>query len=285
MYDGGWALVLAAIAQGIIANAFADRRTIRLQPAIPAARILRIRIEQAELACASLQPADADPDEPHRAAAHPDLIQQPSSDLRKERLIIAWSDRRLPRALSGYRGNLMRGVKTLGIRAMAYLFQRFLRSFLQATDIIPGRQSARTFPAVRLRSEAMPAGTEVFADRPEGGQEPLGLARRLEALHGVLTFARRLVRVFGAVVEIAALPMLHARHDLALGGTIAGKLVGDQHPRHGPQPREQLAEEPGRGLRVAPGGDQNVQHVPVVGAELAIHGSDLQHRWWGDCGA
>jgi hypothetical protein len=49
-----------------------------------------------------------------------------------------------------------------------------------------------------------------------------------------------------------------------VGGAVAAQFVGDQHPGHLLQPGEQLAEEPGRSLRVAPGGDQNVQDIAVL---------------------
>ncbi len=59
-------------------------------------------------------------------------------------------------------------------------------------------------------------------------------------------------------------PMLHAAHQLAVGHTVAGRLVSDQHLRHGPQPPQQLTKEPGSGLGVTPGRDQNVQHGAVL---------------------
>jgi hypothetical protein len=47
---------------------------------------------------------------------------------------------------------------------------------LQPYYVIPDLESMRTLPPVRLRSEAVPPGTEEFADRPEGGEEALGMA-------------------------------------------------------------------------------------------------------------
>ena len=58
----------------IVTETLADRGDGFLHAAFPAACFMRIRIEQAELACARLQPADANPDEPHRAATLPHLI-------------------------------------------------------------------------------------------------------------------------------------------------------------------------------------------------------------------
>jgi hypothetical protein len=72
------------------------------------------------------------------------------------------------------------------------------------------------------------------------------------------------MRVLGPVVQILRPTMLHPRYQPATSNPIAGQLVGHQHPGHVLQAREQLAEEPGRGLGVPPGGDQDVQHVPVL---------------------
>lgn len=55
---------------------------------------------------------------------------------------------------------------------------------------------------------------------------------RLEPLYHPLTLTCALVRVFGPVVEIAALAMFHAREGLALGGTITGQLIRNAHARH-----------------------------------------------------
>jgi hypothetical protein len=45
------------------------------------------------------------------------------------------------------------------------------------------------------------------------------------------------------VVEIAMLAMFHPREQLPLGRAGALQLIGDEHPRHGGQALEQLAEE------------------------------------------
>ena len=104
----------------------------------------------------------------------------------------------------------------------------------------------------------------MLADRPEGGQKPLGMAGRLEALHRVLTFAGWLMRVFGPVVQIAALPMFNARQALSLRCSVTGKFVGDEYPRDIRAAFEELTEELlGRNF-VPTALDENVQHVPVL---------------------
>ncbi len=90
------------------------------------------------------------------------------------------------------------------------------------------------------------------------------MAGRLEALHGVLALPRRLVGVFGTIVEIAALPVLHPRQHLPLGRAIARELVRDQHPRDVGAALEQLAEE-FLGRRFVPAAlDQDVEDVAVL---------------------
>ena len=80
------------------------------------------------------------------------------------------------------------------------LSQVSLRAHLQACYLVPDLESARTFAAVLGRLESMAPRTKMLADRPEGGEEALSMAGRLEPLHHPLTLARGLVRVFGPVV-------------------------------------------------------------------------------------
>ena len=72
----------------------------------------------------------------------------------------------------------------------------------------------------------------MVVDPAMGGEEALRLARRLEPLHLPFSSSRRLVRHLGPVVEVAALPMLDARQDLALSRAVAAQLVGHDHPRY-----------------------------------------------------
>ena len=55
----------------------------------------------------------------------------------------------------------------------------------------------------------MPSRTEVLGDGAIGGEEALGMARGLEALHAPLPLAGRLMGVLRTVVEIAVLAMFH----------------------------------------------------------------------------
>ena len=49
------------------------------------------------------------------------------------------------------------------------------------------------------------------------------------------------MRVLRPVVQALVLPVLHARHNLALGRSVAGQFVGDHYPEH-----PELALEPQR---------------------------------------
>src|SRR4029453_8402508 len=71
------------------------------------------------------------------------------------------------------------------------------------------------------------AEVEEIVDPVMGGEEALGLARRLEPLHLPFSPSRRLMGVFGPVVEAFMPPVLDRGHDLTLGGAVAGQLVRD----------------------------------------------------------
>ena len=114
----------------------------------------------------------------------------------------------------------------------------------------------------------MASRSEVLSDRTIRGEKPLGVPWRLKPLHASLPLARRVVGIFRAVIQRAALAMFHPGQDLALRGAIALQFIRDDHPRHVGQPFEQLAEEFLRGLLVPATLDQNVQHVAVL-----IHGT------------
>jgi len=119
----------------------------------------------------------------------------------------------------------------------------------------------------------MAAELAVVVDASVGRQKALRIARRLEPLDLPLSSPGGLVRYLGAVVEIAALPVLDTGQDLALGRAIAAELVGHDHARNILQALEQLAEEPFSSFGIAPALDQDVEHVAVLvhGAPKAKH--------------
>jgi hypothetical protein len=71
----------------------------------------------------------------------------------------------------------------------------------------------------------MPSRAEVLGDGPIGGEEALGVSWGFKALHAPLPLAGRLVGVFGAVVEVAVLPMFDPGEQLPLRGAVARELV------------------------------------------------------------
>ena len=101
-------------------------------------------------------------------------------------------------------------------------------------------------------------------DRTVGGEKAWRVPGGFEPLHASFPLARRLVGVFGAVVEIAMLAMLHARPHLPLGGTIAFEFIRADHPWHIGQSLEQLAEEFLRGMLVPPTLHEGIEDVALL---------------------
>jgi hypothetical protein len=64
--------------------------------------------------------------------------------------------------------------------------------------------------------------------------------------------------------QVLRLAMLDRSQHATSRRLVAAQFVGDQHPGHVLQPCERLAKEPGRRLGVTPGGDQDVQRIPVL---------------------
>ncbi len=143
-----------------------------------------------------------------------------------------------------------------------------LRDHLKARYLIPDLESARTFPAVFLGAEPMPTWAEMLANWSEGGQEALGMVSGLEAAHRPLALSRRLMRVFGTIVQPFVLAMLDTRHDFRLGCLVAAELVRDQHARDvgaALRPRgTRFAEEFLRRRLVPPTLNKDIKNIPVL---------------------
>src|SRR4051812_694368 len=144
------------------------------------------------------------------------------------------------------------------------MWQGRLRSTGDAGNIAPSLEGTGTGGTVIVGGQEVATELEEVVDLAVAGEEPLGVARRLEPLHVPFSPSRRLVRDLGPVVEVAALAMLDPRQDLPLGRAIAAQLVGHDHTGHVVQPLQQLLEEaPGR-LGVAPALDQDVEQGAVL---------------------
>ena len=121
-----------------------------------------------------------------------------------------------------------------------------------AGDIVPGLEGTVTGGAMVDGGQAMAAKLEQVVDPAVAGEEPLGMARRLEPLHLSFSSSCRLMRDLGPVVQVAALPVLDPGQDLPLGRAIAPEFIGHDHTGHVPQPFQQLLKEALGRLRVAP---------------------------------
>src|SRR3954452_7182672 len=144
------------------------------------------------------------------------------------------------------------------------MWQGRLRSTGDAGNIAPSLEGTVTGGTVIVGGQEVATELEEVVDLAVAGEEPLGVARRLEPLHLPFSPPRRLVRALRPVVQVAALAVLDTGQDLPLGRAIAAQLVGHDHTRDVLQPLQQLLEEaPGR-LGVAPALHQDVEHGAVL---------------------
>ena len=132
------------------------------------------------------------------------------------------------------------------------------------------------------RRQQVPTGPKVRPDAAERGQESVRPPDRRDAFHRRLALPGRLMRGLGPVVQARRPAILHRRHELAVRHLVAGERVGDDHPGHLPQAREQAAEELPCGHRVSARPDHNVEHLAVLvdrAPQLPLCAVDLdEHR-------
>ena len=81
------------------------------------------------------------------------------------------------------------------------------------------------------RLQQMSSDAKEVLNEPMHGQESLRLSRRFELPHLSFPLSRRLVRDFRSVVSVLVGVVDDGRHDLAVSGTVASQLVGNQPPR------------------------------------------------------
>ncbi len=86
----------------------------------------------------------------------------------------------------------------------------------------------------------------------------------LEAAHGSRVLARRLVRVFGTVVEPPMAAMFHTWHDLVVGCLIAAQLVRNHDTWDVLASLQQLAEELLRRRLVPAALHKDIEHIPIL---------------------
>ena len=87
---------------------------------------------------------------------------------------------------------------------------------------------------------------------------------RREPPHSPFPLTGGLMGVFGAIIEIAVLPMLHTGEDLPFGGAIARQFIRDHHPGDIRQTFEELPEELLGSALVAASLYEDIKHVAVL---------------------
>jgi hypothetical protein len=97
-------------------------------------------------------------------------------------------------------------------------------------DFLPDLESLGHLLAIRGSGKPVASRAEVLGNGTIGGEEALGMPRGFEALHPPLPLTGGLVRILGAVIQIAVLAMFYPRQNLPLRGTIALQLICDAHP-------------------------------------------------------
>jgi len=95
-------------------------------------------------------------------------------------------------------------------------------------------------------------------------QESLRVSRGFEPSHLALALAGWLMRDFGSIVLVLRRALRDRGHHEAVGRRVAAKLVGDQTPWRTALPFQQLTEEAFGRTPIAPGLDEDVDHVAVL---------------------
>ena len=120
----------------------------------------------------------------------------------------------------------------------------------------------------------MDGSQEVAADPKEilhgavHREKPLRVRGGLKTPHLAFPLPGWLVRGFGSVVRVPVRAVDDGRHHGAAGGWVAEQLVGDHSSRDTALSFQQLAEESDGRPPIAPGLDQDVDHVAVL-----VHGT------------
>ena len=110
----------------------------------------------------------------------------------------------------------------------------------------------------------MPARSKMGGNRTVGGEQPLRRPCGLEPVPAPLPLAAGLVCVFGTVVEVPMLAVLHPRETLWLRRGIALQRVGDDHLWDVSSPFEQRTAKLLRRLRRATAWDAEIEPLTVL---------------------
>ena len=110
----------------------------------------------------------------------------------------------------------------------------------------------------------MTSDTEKIEDESVHRQEALRVSGRLEPAHLSLALSGRLMKAFRSIVLVSGGAMNHRRYGPAVGSRIAAKLVRDQSSRLTALPLQQHTEKACRGTPIAPGLDEDIDHIAVL---------------------
>jgi transposase len=135
---------------------------------------------------------------------------------------------------------------------------------LDASLLSPDLKGFGTGSTILTGGHQVSPRTEVPIDHGVGGQEPLRLRWRFEALHLALSAPGWSMGVLRPVVQISAGAMPDIGQDLALGHAVAAQAVGDEPTRLVPEPSEQAFEKALRGTGIPPILDQDVEYDTVL---------------------
>jgi hypothetical protein len=116
--------------------------------------------------------------------------------------------------------NLLVPMPSLAVVVGGLSLVLLLRDHGRARDFLPVLESLGHLLAVRGSGKPMPSRSEVLGNRTIRGEETLGVPGRLKSLHPLLPLARGLMRILGAVIEVAVLAVLHTRENLPLRGAV-----------------------------------------------------------------
>ena len=105
---------------------------------------------------------------------------------------------------------------------------------------------------------------EQVGDLIMDGQETLGLAPRLEALHDPFSPPRRLMRILRPIVQALVLAMLDAKLHFPSRRGIGLELICDHDARRCGGVFQELRQEPARGAGVPSLLDQNVENEAAL---------------------
>ena len=131
-------------------------------------------------------------------------------------------------------------------------------------DLLPGTERLGAKHSIVDGTQQMAPDPKQIAHDAVDRKESLRLGGGFEPPHLALPLARRLVGDFDPVVLVSRGAVKDRRHDGAVGGRIAAKLIGDESPWLSVLTLQQPTEEAFCCAPVATGLKENIDHVAVL---------------------